>query len=103
MANANGPGRLRDHGPRQYSQLARSAGATPWSSLHPFLVTAGATIVGGLIGFGFGSISIVQGQKMLIALGSLDTQVAMLERLDALATHQPADPAGGRFSHLAEE
>ena len=62
----------------------------------PLLVPV-ALVTGLVVGFLVGSICIVSGQLLRIAVHSLHLQSAMLERLDELATPRPEDwPARGR-------
>jgi hypothetical protein len=88
----------------QLAQVWRGA-TTPWLLANPALFVGAVALLGLLAGIVVGGAFIVVGQRLRIAVDSVNIQAAMLERLDeisAILAHR-AETQGGRFRPLAGE
>ena len=78
---------------------------TPWLLANSALFVGAVALLGLLAGIVVGGAFIVVGQRLRIAVDSVNIQAAMLERLDeisAILAHR-AETQGGRFRPLAGE
>jgi hypothetical protein len=89
----------------QLAQVWRGGATPPWVLATPALLVGAVALLGLLAGIVVGGAFIVGGQRLRIAVDSVNIQAAMLERLDeisAILAHR-AETQGGRFRPLAGE
>ena len=88
----------------ELAQVWRGA-TTPGLLANPALFVGAVALLGLLAGIVVGGAFIVVGQRLRIAVDSVNIQAAMLERLDeisAILAHR-AETQGARFRPLADE